>query len=71
MSDIRVVRARRWDRIWGAWLTFAFGVVPALAWLQHLVSSADADRWAFFLLGGIVFPIGIVDGLGIWLELWH
>ncbi|WP_421988382.1 hypothetical protein [Roseococcus sp.] len=70
MSDVRVARARRWDLIWGLWLAFLLVVVPTLAWVQHLVAAAEAGRWWLCLLGGLVFPIGIGNGLGIWLGFW-
>ena len=71
MIDVRVVWARRWDRLWGVWLTFVLVVLPVLAWVQHLASSAMAGRWLFLVGGAVAFPVGIINGLGIWLGFWN
>lgn len=47
-------------------LMLAFGA----AWLTHVITCIDDDRWGLLIAGGIVFPVGIIHGIGIWLGVW-
>ncbi len=47
-----------------------FVLVPFAAWSQHLYSCGAGDRWEFATLGAIVFPVGVVHGLGVWVGAW-
>lgn len=40
------------------------------AWLTHIVSCASERLWGFLVVGALVFPVGVVHGLGTWLGLW-
>lgn len=62
-----MTRARRWDRLWGLWLLIALVLMPAAAWVQHILTSALAERWVTLVLGAVVFPLGILHGIAIWL----
>lgn len=55
------------NTIWvllGVFFTFFF------AWVTHVVSCLLAGLWGFLIAGAILFPIGIVHGIGIWFGLW-
>jgi len=65
----RVAWARRWDRLWGLWLTTIFVVLPLAAWIQHILAAATAGRWVALVLGAVVFPLGMLHGVAIWLGL--
>lgn len=45
-------------------------IVSLGAWLTHVVTCISDDRWGMLIAGGIVFPVGIVHGVGIWLGIW-
>ncbi|MDB5379405.1 MAG: hypothetical protein JWR00_3851, partial [Rubritepida sp.] len=38
------------------------------AWLQHIHSAVMAGRWLFLVLGALVFPLGVLNGIAIWLD---
>jgi len=48
--------------------------VPALiiwlllvaAWLTHVCVSIGEHAWGLLIAGAIVFPIGIIHGVGLW-----
>lgn len=67
MLDSRIIWARRWDRLWSLWLLAVFVVLPLTAWLQHIHSTAVAGRWILMVLGALVFPVGMLHGVAIWL----
>jgi hypothetical protein len=46
------------------------GAAAYSAWLTHIVSCASDKLWGFLVVGALVFPVGIVHGLGSWLGLW-
>jgi len=36
------------------------------AWLTHIITCISDDRWGLLIAGAIVFPVGIVHGIGVW-----
>jgi hypothetical protein len=46
----------------------ALGIMGAL--FQHSYTSAIQGRWGFLALGLLIWPVGILNGLGLWLGLW-
>lgn len=50
-------------------LSWLFGIVCVAAWLTHLYVSIGKS-WAFFITGALLFPVGIIHGIGVWLGLW-
>ena len=49
---------------WTVFLTL-FG-----AWFTHVVTCLTVGAWGFLLAGAIMFPIGIIHGIGIWIGVW-
>lgn len=45
-------------------------IASVAAWLTHVVTCISDDRWGLLIAGGIVFPVGIIHGIGIWLGAW-
>jgi hypothetical protein len=43
---------------------------PLAAWSQHLFTCAAMGRWAFLLIGTLLFPVAVVHGIGTWLAVW-
>ncbi len=35
-------------------------------WLTHIIVCIQTASWALLIAGAIMFPIGIVHGIGIW-----
>lgn len=54
-----------WSFVGLIFLVASFG-----AWCTHVVSCISDDRWGMLIAGGIVFPVGIIHGFGIWLGVW-
>ena len=44
--------------------------LPAAAWVQHILTCAADERWVGLVLGAIVFPVGIVHGIAVWLGFY-
>lgn len=70
MTDPRVAWARRWDRLWALWFMILVIIIPSAAWMQHILTTAGSQRWGVMLFGAIVFPIGVLHGLCIWLGVF-
>ena len=46
--------------------------VCSAAWFTHVITCLADDRWGFLIAGAIMFPIGIIHGIGIWFgAFWH
>jgi hypothetical protein len=41
-------------------------LVPIAAWLTHVIYCLSAAKYVLLLAGGIVAPIGVIHGVGIW-----
>jgi len=50
-------------------LRVIFSVVPILALLTALIHDASHSRLGWLILELVVFPIGIIRGIGIWINL--
>lgn len=40
------------------------------AWLTHVIVSISVGAWGLLIAGAILFPIGIVHGIGVWFNAW-
>ena len=49
-------------------LTLIVGCVAA--WLTHVITCLAAASWGFLIAGAIMFPIGIIHGVGIWFGIF-
>ena len=36
------------------------------AWFTHVFVCLSEEAWGFLIAGAIMFPIGIIHGIGIW-----
>jgi hypothetical protein len=41
-------------------------VTSLAAWLTHVITCLNDGLWGFLIAGALVFPIGIIHGVGIW-----
>lgn len=48
----------------GLWLT------SIAAYVTHVVVSIQAEQWFLLFFGMLVFPIGIIHGIGSWFGLF-
>lgn len=46
------------------------GIAALAAWITHVVVCLSAGKWGFLIAGALVFPIGIIHGVGIWFGFW-
>jgi hypothetical protein len=51
-------------------LWLCFSLAPALAWFTHIYVCFTDGRWVFLLVGAGVFPIGVLNGFGVWFGFW-
>jgi hypothetical protein len=47
-----------------------FGLACLAAWITHVYVCFSAAKWGFLIAGAIFFPIAIVHGFGIWINVW-
>lgn len=40
------------------------------AWLTHVIVCIQTASWGFLIAGAILFPIGIIHGIGVWFGAW-
>ena len=43
-----------------------FWIVFIAAWLTHVIVSIGDHAWGLLIAGAILFPIGIIHGIGVW-----
>ncbi len=41
-------------------------LLPIGAWLTHVITCFEQDRWGFLIAGAIFFPIAIAHGIWLW-----
>ena len=41
-------------------------LVPAAAWITHIIHCLLHAKYLLLIAGGIIFPIGIIHGIGLW-----
>ena len=50
------------------------GVIVFLAffatWVTHIIVSISEHAWGLLIAGAIMFPVGIIHGIGVWLGAW-
>ncbi len=54
----------------GEIMALIFVLVGLSGWLTHVVTCISDDRWGMLIAGGLIFPVGIIHGIGIWLGIW-
>ena len=43
-----------------------FVVAIFAAWFTHIIICLSQEAWGFLIAGAIMFPIGIIHGVGLW-----
>lgn len=47
------------------------GIISMLpAWLTHVIYCIQNELWVFLLAGGLVWPIGVIHGFGLWMGVF-
>ena len=46
-------------------LFLLFAIIFA-AWITHIITCLSEEAWGFLIVGAIMFPIGIIHGIGLW-----
>ena len=47
-----------------------FGLLLGAAYFQNLWTSIEQDMLSMFLIGGVIPPVGMVFGIGVWVGIW-
>lgn len=63
---------------WKSWnaldVVVLFGIFTSLislaAWITHVVVCIRTANWGFLIAGAVAFPVGVVHGIGVWLNVW-
>jgi len=45
---------------------FLFIAIIFAAWITHIIHCLSEEAWGFLIAGAIMFPIGIIHGVGLW-----
>lgn len=40
------------------------------AWVTHIVTCLSDGLWGFLIAGALLFPIGMIHGVGVWFGAW-
>jgi hypothetical protein len=40
------------------------------AWITHIITCLSGQIWGFLIAGAIMFPIGIIHGIGLWFGIF-
>lgn len=49
---------------------FAFFATMFAAWITHVIVTIGAGAWGLLIAGAILFPVGIIHGIGAWFGAW-
>jgi hypothetical protein len=49
---------------------FLIGLLCFAGWLTHIVVRLVHHEWIMMLAGAIAFPVGVIDGWGLWFHWW-
>ena len=47
----------------------AFYVAGIVAWVTHVVVCIQSAAWVLLVIGALIFPIGAIHGVMIWLGI--
>jgi len=36
------------------------------AWITHVVVTIKTSAWVLLAIGAIIFPVGVIHGVGVW-----
>jgi hypothetical protein len=45
-------------------------IIMIAAWVTHVVVCIKTASWLLLIVGAIVFPVGIIHGIGSWLGVF-
>jgi hypothetical protein len=41
-------------------------LIFTIAWLTHVIHCLIAAKYLLLIVGAIVFPVGVIHGMGLW-----
>jgi hypothetical protein len=41
------------------------------AWLTHVIVCLSSGSWGFLVAGALMWPIGIIHGVGLWFGIFR
>ena len=45
---------------------FCIGIVVIAAWITHIIVCLLSAKYLLLIAGALVFPVGVIHGIGIW-----
>jgi hypothetical protein len=42
------------------------GIVIIAAWITHIIVCLLSGKYLLLIAGALVFPVGVIHGIGIW-----
>ena len=54
----------------GNFASIVFYLACIAGWLTHLWVCFTEQLWLFLVAGAVIFPIGIIHGIGTWFGVW-
>ena len=51
-------------------LGLCLSAITASPLVAHIYTCIVLKNWVFLIVGVILMPVGIINGLGIWIGLW-
>lgn len=54
--------------IWA--IVIGASIACAAAWITHVIVCIKASAWILLAFGCLVFPVGIIHGVGVWFGMF-
>jgi len=51
-------------------LIFLMPLLSIAAWITHVIVCIQTQAYLLLIAGGIVFPVGMIHGFGVWFGIW-
>lgn len=64
------VKMKTTDNTGCAWIILITLLTLFAAWMTHVIVCIKTASYLMLIAGGVVFPAGIIHGIGIWFNVW-
>lgn len=51
-------------------MDLTLGIIAFAAWVTHIVYCFQVHEYVLLLVGTVVFPVGVIHGVGLWFGAW-
>lgn len=51
-------------------LVMGIPLIGITSWLTHVIVCIKTGAWGLLIAGGLIFPVGMIHGIGLWFGAW-